>query len=146
MQQEVEEKLEENEKAFNLKGTDVTKLQTLVQYHMLVRLSFDEQQTMFKSDVTEIIQGANQLISNQYGFLSPKKSAPSSKSVQFCDYLQPCFSPKGSLLGFKLREEMVKVMLMEDNFEIKLLMKLIKVCLFINRMFKDGKTDDFKMH
>ena len=72
---------------------------------------------------------------------SPKKKGISE--VKFGDILKPNFAENGELLGFELRNELAPVLYANNDYDLVPLKRLVKVCMYINRLIRDGLKDDF---
>jgi hypothetical protein len=63
--------------------------------------------------------------------------------VSFGDILKPVFAESGEFLGLQIRPELSKCLYMANDFSMMHLKRVIKICLYVNRMIRDGKEDDF---
>ena len=71
-------------------------------------------------------------------------SSPEKKSsVNFGDILKPVISERGEFLGLQLRPQLAKSVILTNEFELTHIKKILKICLFVNRLMKDGKEDEF---
>lgn len=110
---------------------------------------------MFQADVTDFVEAFNEVISKEYKFQEINKAIETgetaikkSKKNSFDDLnighmLRPQFDEKGHFVGIQLRPDLAKIAYMQNEFDATTLRRMMKVCIYINRMVRDGKDDDF---
>ena len=77
--------------------------------------------------------------------MSTKQKVKKDKSVRSGDILKPYFDINGEFLGFKVRSELAQACFLAAGDDINYLKKVIKQCLYINRVIRDGQKDDFSL-
>ncbi len=55
------------------------------------------------------------------------------------------FSENGELIGFQIRENLLFKKLKNSKFNIEIVKKLTKTCIFLNRMLQFSEIDDFNL-
>lgn len=127
LRREVDEYLQEDEKAFRMKAVEIAKCQDLVKHVLQTDLKFDDYQSMFQADVTDFVEAFNAVISKEYKFEDintaigtgesayrrPKKVAD---DLNIGHMLRPQFDERGHFVGIQLRPELAKIAYMEDEF------------------------------
>ena len=63
--------------------------------------------------------------------------------MNFGDVLNPRFKKNGELIGFQVRSELIQSMYLNSSFDLTHLRRILKLCIFMNKMLRDGRTDDF---
>lgn len=66
-----------------------------------------------------------------------------NNSIKFGDVLNPRFGKNGEFIGFQVRSELVRSVYVDSEFDLSHLRRIINLCIFFNKMIRDGKTDDF---
>jgi len=96
------------------------------------------------------LEDINQIIDKQVNPPAPSPKAQRSQKkktqisdVKFGDILKPNFAENGELLGFELRNELAPVLYANNDYDLVKLKRLVKVCMYINRLIRDGEKDDF---
>jgi len=51
----------------------------------------------------------------------------------------------GEFAGFQLRPDLAKVILLKGNKNYQHIRRVLKICIFFNRMLKHGLSDDFEL-
>ena len=123
--------------------------------------------SLFEPDVKDFMVSFNEIIAAEYGFQwsndfignggkdgdpanddsneNPKQSKKEKKHIQFGDVMNPCFGITGEFLGFQMRPEMAHSVMLDSEFDVIHLKRLMKLCIHINKMFKFGRNDDFEV-
>ena len=57
--------------------------------------------------------------------------------------IKSVFSQNGELMGFQLRPELAPMLYANSGYDLTQLKKVIKTVMYMNRLIRDGKEDDF---
>ena len=74
-----------------------------------------------------------------------KKAVKKKEGVRYGDILKPVIDLNGEILGFQLRTDLVKALFIESDEDPKSLERIIRACIYLNRVFRDGREADFSM-
>lgn len=55
------------------------------------------------------------------------------------------YSNEGEIIGFDLRHKLVRLMFMNNNYDQKILHRIIKTVCFLNRIIIHGQDEDFAL-
>ena len=55
------------------------------------------------------------------------------------------YSDEGEIIGFELRHSLVRLMFMNNNYDQKILHRIIKAVCFLNRLIIYGQYEDFAL-
>ena len=77
----------------------------------------------------------------------PDLAAPKSeaKGISLMNMLLPLFTMNGSIKGVYMREEMAPLLFVESDYSFEQLRRVIRTCIQINRIIRDGLTQDFNL-
>ena len=135
----------------------------MVQELIGVKLNYSKYMSLFEPDVKDFMVSFNDIIADEYGFsqsnefiqnegkddpaaaTDEKPKSKKDKKINFGDVMNPCFGITGEFLGFQMRTEMVHSVMAESEFDVIHLKRLLKMCIFMNKMFKFGRDDDFEV-
>ena len=65
--------------------------------------------------------------------------------MKFGDILKPVIEINGEMVGFKVREDMMTALYLNGKENIKILSRVVKISLFMNRMMQFGRDHEFQV-
>lgn len=78
--------------------------------------------------------------------VSTKKGKKKSQKVlSIKDLLIPQITSTGSFLGFKVRDDLTRVVMMQNQYDPEHLKKLLKICIYMNKLIRDGYSDEYNL-
>lgn len=80
----------------------------------------------------------NKLIIKQFKL----NQEPQSKILDMSQMLKPVLGTNGYLKGFELRTELAPLLFSQDEHNFVLLKRVIKTCIYLNRLIRDGMQED----
>ena len=137
-------RLNENNKL--LQAMQCIQMQELVKETIDRKVDPDDSALLYKSDVAIFVENLNKIIRKSFEVdknVSVQIKETEIKPITFTDMMQPIFSDCGQILGFELRKEFVTMIYQNNDFDPKEIKKVIRHCLYINRMMTDGLQNDF---
>lgn len=168
LKKQAQAELDEDEKEFKLNGQQLQVIQGLVPYSMDTKLKYDESKGLFNSKIKEMFESFNDLMSSKYH--APKEDLPQETEllvehdaklpldkpqeeeekpaeslVGLGDALKPVIDRSGEFKGLNVRTDMIHAMYFNHSKDPTILHRLLKICIFVNRMLQDGHTKDFAL-
>ena len=100
-----------------------------------------------------MVDGGRDITKEQIYENSDKKSKRKLKAkeeqrlsqVSMGNLIKPNFSADGELMGFELRHELIPLYHLNNGRESVNLRRVVRVCMYMNRLLLDGKNSNFML-
>ena len=135
-----------NEENKLMNAMQCIKMQELIKVSMDRDMNEEESGALFKSDVGLLIENLNKVMRKQFEIdknTSLKFKETEVRPISYADMMKPMFSDCGQILGFELRKDFVMMSYQNSNFDPNQVKKIIRHCLYVNRMMNDGLVEDY---